>query len=72
MEYNFKEIEKKWRQAWAEQGTYRVKEDAEKEKFYVLNMFPYPSEPVCMWVIRSDTSLPTFMLATSVFADITY
>ena len=43
MEYNFKEIEKKWRQAWAEQGTYRVKEDAEKEKFYVLNMFPYPS-----------------------------
>ncbi|MBR4937004.1 MAG: leucine--tRNA ligase, partial [Bacteroidaceae bacterium] len=43
MEYNFKEIEKKWRQAWAERGTYRVKEDAEKEKFYVLNMFPYPS-----------------------------
>ncbi|MBQ8225918.1 MAG: leucine--tRNA ligase [Bacteroidaceae bacterium] len=43
MEYNFKEIEKKWRQAWAEQGTYRVNEDAQKEKFYVLNMFPYPS-----------------------------
>ena len=43
MEYNFREIEKKWHQRWVEQKTYRVVEDATKKKFYVLNMFPYPS-----------------------------
>ena len=43
MEYNFREIEKKWQQRWVEQKTYRVTEDQEKKKFYVLNMFPYPS-----------------------------
>ena len=43
MEYNFREIEKKWQQRWVEQGTYKVAEDKDKEKFYVLNMFPYPS-----------------------------
>ncbi len=43
MEYNFKEIEEKWRVAWATQGTYCIKENTEKPKFYVLNMFPYPS-----------------------------
>ena len=43
MEYNFREIEKKWQQRWVEQGTYHVTEDAGKKKFYVLNMFPYPS-----------------------------
>ena len=43
MEYNFREIEKKWQQRWVEQGTYHVTEDAGKQKFYVLNMFPYPS-----------------------------
>jgi len=43
MDYNFREIEKKWQQRWVENGTYRVTEDKEKEKFYVLNMFPYPS-----------------------------
>ncbi len=43
MEYNFREIEKKWQQKWVEEKTYRVIEDKEKEKFYVLNMFPYPS-----------------------------
>jgi leucyl-tRNA synthetase len=43
MEYNFGEIEKKWQKRWAEQKTYQVKEDNKKEKFYVLNMFPYPS-----------------------------
>ncbi|MDD7461154.1 MAG: leucine--tRNA ligase [Prevotellaceae bacterium] len=43
MEYNFREIEKKWQQRWAENKTYRVVEDKDKEKFYVLNMFPYPS-----------------------------
>ncbi|MBR5440583.1 MAG: leucine--tRNA ligase, partial [Prevotella sp.] len=43
MEYNFREIERKWQQRWVENETYRVVEDKTKEKFYVLNMFPYPS-----------------------------
>ena len=43
MEYNFREIEKKWHQRWNEQQLYRVTEDQDKQKFYVLNMFPYPS-----------------------------
>lgn len=42
-EYNFREIEKKWHQRWVANHTYQVKEDAGKKKFYVLNMFPYPS-----------------------------
>ncbi len=43
MEYNFREIEKKWQTKWAAEKTYHVEPDASKEKFYVLNMFPYPS-----------------------------
>ena len=43
MEYNFRDIEKKWQKRWVENGTYRVVEDETKKKFYVLNMFPYPS-----------------------------
>ena len=43
MEYNFKEIEQFWRSYWAENNTYKVKEDSQKDKFYVLDMFPYPS-----------------------------
>lgn len=43
MEYNFNEIEKKWQKRWAEEKTYHVSEDESKRKFYVLNMFPYPS-----------------------------
>lgn len=43
MEYNFREIEKKWQKRWVDNGTYRVVEDKNKKKFYVLNMFPYPS-----------------------------
>ena len=43
MEYNFIEIEKKWRKIWEERHTYKVTEDKDKKKFYVLNMFPYPS-----------------------------
>ena len=43
MEYNFREIEKKWQQRWVERKTYQVTEDETKQKFYVLNMFPYPS-----------------------------
>ena len=43
MEYNFRDIEKKWQQKWVENKTYKVVEDKNKQKFYVLNMFPYPS-----------------------------
>jgi len=43
MEYNFREIEAKWRSFWAAHETYRVTEDPSRPKFYVLDMFPYPS-----------------------------
>ena len=43
MEYNFREIEKKWQEMWREHKTYKVTEDESRKKFYVLNMFPYPS-----------------------------
>lgn len=43
MDYNFSEIEKKWQKAWVESQTYKVVEDPSKKKYYVLNMFPYPS-----------------------------
>ncbi len=43
MEYNFRQIEQKWQKAWVDNKTYKVTEDENKKKFYVLNMFPYPS-----------------------------
>ena len=43
MDYNFKDIERRWQQWWREQQTYRVEVDASRPKFYVLDMFPYPS-----------------------------
>ena len=43
MEYNFKEIEKKWQAFWAENHTFRTETDPSKPKYYVLDMFPYPS-----------------------------
>ncbi len=43
MEYNFKEIEKKWQSYWKENSTYKVDIDYNKPKYYVLDMFPYPS-----------------------------
>ena len=43
MEYNFREIEKKWQAQWVADKTYHTTEDPNKQKFYVLNMFPYPS-----------------------------
>ena len=43
MEYNFKEIERKWQTYWREHGTYRVEVDPSRPKYYVLDMFPYPS-----------------------------
>ena len=43
MEYKFGEIEKKWQAYWADNQTYKVTEDSTKPKYYVLDMFPYPS-----------------------------
>ncbi len=43
MEYNFKEVEKKWQSYWKEHKTYQVEVDHNKPKYYVLDMFPYPS-----------------------------
>ena len=42
-EYNYREIEQKWHRLWTERQTYKVTEDENRKKFYVLNMFPYPS-----------------------------
>ena len=43
MDYNFNEIEPKWQQFWKEHNIYKTEIDHAKEKFYVLDMFPYPS-----------------------------
>ena len=43
MQYDFKKIEKKWQKYWKDNNTFQVFEDSSKEKFYVLDMFPYPS-----------------------------
>ena len=43
MEYNFNDIERKWRKYWAEQKTFKAEESSDQPKFYVLDMFPYPS-----------------------------
>lgn len=43
MDYNFREIEQKWQRYWTENKTYKVETDPAKPKFYVLDMFPYPS-----------------------------
>lgn len=43
MEYDFREIERKWQRRWAEAGTYHVEADPSRPKYYVLDMFPYPS-----------------------------
>ncbi|MGB8194894.1 MAG: leucine--tRNA ligase [Chitinophagaceae bacterium] len=43
MEYNFRDIEKKWKEQWRKDGVYTVHNDSDKPKYYVLDMFPYPS-----------------------------
>ncbi|MEO8734365.1 MAG: class I tRNA ligase family protein, partial [Flavobacteriales bacterium] len=43
MAYDHTGIEKKWREEWRKRGTYRVENDTTKPKYYVLDMFPYPS-----------------------------
>jgi len=43
MQYPFSSIEQKWQSAWADQQIYRTSDDTSKPKYYVLDMFPYPS-----------------------------
>ena len=43
MKYDFNQIEQKWQQFWKEKHTFRTENASDKEKFYVLDMFPYPS-----------------------------
>ncbi|MFS8083801.1 MAG: class I tRNA ligase family protein, partial [Ginsengibacter sp.] len=43
MEYNFRDIEKKWQEAWKKEAIYQVSNNSNKPKYYVLDMFPYPS-----------------------------
>lgn len=72
MEYNFREIEKKWQEYWIANGVYKVKENKDKPKYYVLDMFPYPSGAGLHVGHHSVTSLLTFIPVSNGYRVSTY
>ena len=57
MEYNFREIEKKWQQRWKDQSVYKVPNESQARNIMCWICFPIQAAQVCMWVIRWAISL---------------